>query len=202
MEMESLLSTLARQIDAATILAEFERRPGADELVPAELILCSLRRTYLALSSGLDPVKDARHLFTVSIAESGEHRLAQDGAPVPVNPPFLAHLFWTVGVELVPGQFVFVEPDVAKLAIEEALGRVALDQAFTEREWVTRRAALEVAAARPRPEDLETLRELEIRASLLWDRKRELVAASLIAEEFLEQAITIARPFPGEPEAA
>ena len=202
MNMKSLMSTLARQIDAATILAEFERRPGVEDPVPAESILCSLRRTYRALSSGLDPLKDARHLFTVSIAESGEHLLTQDGALVPANPPFLAYLFWTVGVELVPGQFVFVEPDVAKLAIEEALGRVALDQAFTEREWVTRRAAIEVATTRPRPEDLETLRRLETRASLLWDRKRELVAASLIAEEFLERAITVATPHPGEPEAA
>jgi hypothetical protein len=202
MKLKSWMSTLERQIDAATVLVGFERRPAADDPTPAASILRSLRGTYLALSNGLDLVEDATPLFRVRVADSGEPVLTQAGAPVPVSSPFLAYLFSTAGVDLVPGQIVFVEPHVAKLSIEEALGRVALDQAFTEREWVTRRAALEVAAARPRPEDLETLRGLEIRASLLWDRKRELVAASLIAEEFLEQAITIARPFPGEPEAA
>jgi hypothetical protein len=195
MKMKFLMSTLARQIDAAKILAGFEKRPSG-------AILRSLQVTYLALSSGLDPMKDAPHLFTVSVAELGEHLLAQDGAAVPVNPPFLAYLFWTAGVDLVPGQFVFVEPEIAKLAIEEALSRVALEQAFAEREWVTRRTAMEVAAAPPQAEELEMLLGLEARTNLLWDRKIELVAASLIAEEFLERAITVARTFPGEPEAA
>jgi hypothetical protein len=195
MTMKFLMSTLARQIDAAKILAGFEQRPG-------DAILRSLQVTYLALSSGLDPMKDAPHLFSVSVDETGEHRLAQEGASVPVNPPFLAYLFWTAGVDLVPGQFVFVEPEIANLAIEEALSRVALEQAFAEREWVTRRTAMEIAPAPPQAEELEALRGLEARTNLLWDRKIELVAASLIAEEFLERAITVARTFPGAPEAA
>jgi len=154
MKMKFLMSTLARQIDATKILAGFEKRPNSGGTGPSGTILRSLQVTYLALSSGLDPVKDAPHLFTVSIAETGEHLLTQGGITVPVNPPFLAYLFWTAGVDLMPGQYVFVEPEIAKLAIEEALGRVALDQAFAEREWMTRRTAIEVAATLPRPEDL------------------------------------------------
>jgi hypothetical protein len=202
MDMKSLMSTLARQIEAAKVHDGLGRRGGPGDPAATASILHSLRITYSALSTGLDPVKDAQHLFTVTVAQGGEHILTQDGAAVPVNPPFLAYLFWTAGVDLVPGQFVFVEPDVAKLAIEEALGRVALDQALTEREWVRRRTALEVAAAMPRPEELEVLRNLESRSNLLWDRKIELVAASLIAEEFEERAMAVRGTAAGGTEAA
>ncbi|HVE39711.1 MAG TPA: hypothetical protein VNM14_07475 [Planctomycetota bacterium] len=188
MDMKCLMSTFARQINAVTIHAGFERRLVPSDRGPIESILRSLRLTYLALSTGLDPRKDARHLFILNVSASGDYVLTQDGAAVPVNPPYLTYLFWSAGVDLLPGQFVFVEPDVAKLAIEEALGRVALEQAFAEREWVTRRTAMEVSAVLPRREDLDALHGLETRANLLWDQKIELVAASLIADEFLERA--------------
>jgi hypothetical protein len=188
MDMKCLMSTLARQIDVARAHAGFQRRKGLDEAIPLAAILRSLRVTHHALSTGLDPWKDAHHLFILNIGKTGEHVLTQDGAPVPVNSPFLAYLFWSAGVDLLPGQFLFMEPEVAKAAIEEALGRVALDQAFAEREWVSRRTALEVSAAPPRREEIDSLRLLEARANHLWDRKIELVAASLIADEFLERA--------------
>ncbi len=188
MDMKGLMSALAYQIDAATLHAGFERRLATRDRGPVESILRSLRVTHLALSTGFDPRKDAPHLFSLNVTERGDYVLTQDGAAVPVNLPYLTYLFWSAGVELLPGQFVLVEPDVAKLVIEEALGRVALDQAFTEREWVTQRSALEVSAALPRREELDALRDLEARASQLWDRKLELIAASLLADEALERA--------------
>jgi hypothetical protein len=203
MDMKCLMSTLARQIEAAKVHTGVETGgAGTEPRSPGAAILRSLRVTYSALSTGLDPWKDAHHLFLLNVSETGDHVLTQDGAGVPVNAPYLAYLFWSAGVDLVPGQFLFLEPEVAKIAIEEALGRVALEQAFAEREWVSRRTAMEVSTALPGREELEALRRLEAQASLHWDRKLELVAASLIADEFLERTMTTPSAIPEETEAA
>jgi hypothetical protein len=188
MDMKCLIPTLAPPIGAATHHAGFERRLAPCEPGAAASVLRSLRTTHSAPSTGLDPCKDAPHLFTLNVSPTGGHVLRPDGAAVPVNAPHLADLFWASGVDLLPGQVVFVEPDVAMLAIGEARGRVALEQALAEREWVTRRTALEVSSGLLRREELDTLRCLEARANLLWDQEIELLAGSLIADEFLERA--------------
>ena len=181
MDARSALATLARQIEAAKVLAGFEGRKSESSGVgPA--VIRTLRVTYLALSAGLDPWKDANHLFTLKVNSTGDHDLTQGGLPVAINAPYLAYLFWTSGVELLPGQILFLEPDLAKDAVEEALGVLALEQAFLERERLRH------------PGDPETLRRLEVRAHLLWDRKIELVAASLLAEEYLERTRALTGP--------
>lgn len=200
MDMKALLSALARQMDTARNHAGIGERRGDDEN-NAGAVLRTLRVTYLALSTGLDPWKDAGHLFILTVNPTGEHVLSQGGVPVPVNSVFLAYLLWTAGVELVPGQLLLLEPELAKEAIEEALGILALEQAFTERERVRRRALIEEALALPRREDVDALHAAESRASVLWERKIELVAASLIADEYLERARALNGP-DTEPEAA
>ena len=185
--MRSLLSTIARQIETAKNHAGIEERRGDDNR-SIGAILRSLRVTYVALSTGLDPWKDANHLFLLSVTPAGDFVLGQGGSPVPVNAPFLSYLFWTAGVELMPGQLLLLEPELAKAAIEEALGAVALEQAFAERERHIRRAALDDALALPGAEEVESLQSLETRTNVLWDRKIELVAASLVADEYLERA--------------
>lgn len=193
MEMRSLLSTIARQIEIAKNHAGIEERRGDDQGAIGA-ILRSLRVTYLALSTGLDPWKDANHLFLLTVSSSGDYALSQGGSTIPVNAPFLSYLFWTGGVELVPGQILLVEPELAKAAIEEALGAIALEQAFTERERQQKRSAVEDALTLPQPELVESLQRLELRSNLLWDRKIELVAASLIADEYLERARALSEP--------
>jgi hypothetical protein len=181
MDLRSALATIARQIESARILAGFEaRKRDSSGVGPA--VLRTLRVSYLALSAGLDPRRDASHLFILKVSSTGDHALTQGGLPVPVNAPYLAYLFWTSGVELLPGQILFLEPDLAKDAAEEALGVLALEQAFLERERLRR------------PDDAEALRRLEVRARLMWDRKIELVAASLLAEEYLERSRALAGP--------
>ena len=108
--------------------------------------------------------------------------LTQGGLPVPINAPYLAYLFWTVGVELVPRQILFLEPGLAKDAIEEALGVLAREQAGIERERLRQR------------DDADALRRLDVRANPLWDRKIDLVAASLLADEFLERSQALEGP--------
>jgi hypothetical protein len=193
MEMRSLLSTIARQIETAKNHAGIEERRGDDNR-SIGAILRSLRVTYVALSTGLDPWRDANHLFLLTVSPIGEYELTQAGSPVPVNAPFLAYLFWTAGVELAPGQLLLLEPELAKAAIEEALGAIALEQAFAERERQVRRAAIEEALSLPRQEEVDSLQGVETRANLLWDRKIELVAASLVADEYLERSRALSGP--------
>jgi len=193
MEMKTLLATIARQIETAKNHAGIEERRGEEEGSIGE-ILRSLRITYVAFSTGLDPWKDANHLFLLRVSANGEHHLTQAGLPVPVNAPYLAYLFWTAGVELAPGQLLLLEPELAKKAIEEALGSLALEQAFAERERLQRRATLEEAISLPRQEDVDLLQRIEARVNVLWDRKIELVAACLVADEYLERSRALSGP--------
>jgi len=198
MDAKRLLSTLARQIEIARNRSDFGDDPS--EIAPA--VLHSLRVTYLALSTGLDPRKDVRHRFVLSVSHTGEYLLLQGGLPIPVNGPFLASLFWAAGLDLLPGQTLLVEPELAKAAVEEALGGLALEQALVDRERLRRREALDGALALPPQGDLDALREAEERSNLLWDRKIDLVAASLLADEYLERARALSDPGSSDLEAA
>lgn len=198
MESSRQLATLARQLDIA------RRRADQDE-ERSELnraLIHSLRTTYLAISTGLDPRKDAAHLFILMVSHTGEHLLLQGGQPVPVNGPHLAALFGASGIDLVPGQMLLLEADLAKEAIEEALGGLALEQALADRERCRRREVLDDALTLPPQGDLDALRSAEERSSLLWDRKIELLAASLLADDYLERARAREAPVdPGSPES-
>ena len=72
--------------------------------------------------------------------------------------------------------------------------RVERCGAFAERERQVRRAAIEEALSLPRQEEVDSLQGVETRANLLWDRKIELVAASLVADEYLERSRALSGP--------
>ena len=190
MEIGRLLATLARQIDIARRRPDYEE--GRSEL--ARAVFHSLRVTYLALSTGLDPRKDASHLFLLTVSHTNEHLLLQGGQPVPVNSPYLASLFWTAGIDLLPGQTLLLEAEIAKDAVEEALGSLALEQALAERELSRLKETLDDALLLPSQGVLDALRAAEERSNLLWDRKIELVAASLVADEYLERSRDLRGP--------
>jgi len=190
METGRLLATLARQIDLARRRADLDE--GRSELGLA--LFHSLRVTYLALSTGLDPRRDASHLFLLTVSHTGEHLLLQGGQPVPVNSPYLASLFWSAGIDLVPGQTLLLEAEIAKNAVEEALGGLALEQALAGRDLSRNREGIDGCLTLPPQSDLDALRAAEERSNLLWDRKIELVAASLVADEYLERSRDLRGP--------
>jgi len=196
METRRLLTTLARQIEVTRASTEVEEA----HVGLTRALFHSFRVTYLALATGLDPRKDASPLFTLHVTDAGLPLLMQGGQPVPVNGSFLAELFWAAGVELQPGQILLLEPEIAKAAAEEALGGIALEQALADRERAQRRAAIEEALTLPAQSDLDALAALEARRNLLWDRKIELVAATLVADEYLERARAHSAPGPVDPE--
>src|SRR5688572_5149084 len=110
MEMKTLLVTIARQIETAKNHSGIEAKRGEHEswTVP---ILRSLRITYLALSTGLDPWKDASHFFLLSVSPAGDYVLMQGGTTIPVDSPYLAYQFWRSGLDLAPGQILLLEPE-------------------------------------------------------------------------------------------
>jgi hypothetical protein len=187
METTSILDTLARQIEAVKNSGGTEAR-AADDPAIVSSVLRSLRVTYLALSAGMNPWWDADRLFLLQASESGDVTLYQGGSVVPVQPGFLPYLFWTAGVELFPGQLVLLEPELAKVSIEDALGTIAIEQAIADRERGRQRALLESSLALPSRQDVDSIQALDDRLNQLWDRKIELVAAGLIADEYLERA--------------
>ena len=190
MEARRQLATLAKQIDVARRRVDVDG--GRADLHRA--VVHTLRTSYLALSTGLDPRKDAAHLFIVTVSHTGDTLLLQGGLPVPINGTHLASLFGASGVELVPGQMLLLEPELAKEAIEEALRSLAPEQSLADRERCRRRDALDDALALPPQGDLDALRDAEERSNLLWDRKIELLAASFVAEEDLERARALRAP--------
>ena len=197
MESKRLFATLALQIEAARNQGDLGDEEGPEScVVPA--ILRSLRVTYLALSTGLDPWRDALQSFVLEVSAAGDHVLLHAGMPIPVDGFHLEQLFEKGGIELRPGQILLLDAELARTAIEEALGELALEQALAERARAQRRAAIDEALNIPNEEDLDALQELERRTSALWERKIELVAASLVAEEILERD----RPFTRQDPAA
>jgi hypothetical protein len=120
------------------------------------------------LQGGADP-RSAAQDFVLEVSEVGKLVLRQAGLPVPVDEDYLQHVFEIMGLGLVPGQLLLLEPRMAKWAIEEALWGLELDRALS-------RGRGELTEAPPPG------------ISGAWTRKRDLVMANLIAEELLERA--------------
>ncbi|HXX92150.1 MAG TPA: hypothetical protein VEN81_00860 [Planctomycetota bacterium] len=161
-ESDAALALIARQIEAARFELDLRRRLGED-LGLVRGILSGLRLTFLATSVGLEPRRDLCPGFALEVQPGGEMVLFHDGQPVPVFGPYVGYIFSAAGVDLEIGQSLLVEPELAKDFIEEALGRLAREQAWLEWEF----AASGLAE--------------------VWERKIELVAASLAADALMER---------------
>ena len=165
MECEDMLSLIARQIDDARLHGVLLKGMG-EECSQQQSILEGMRVTYWALSVGLDPLWDFPGAFVLEVTPWGEAGLRQDGRSVPIFEPYLEYVFAGAGIELRPGQVLLVDPGLAKQVIEEALGRIAREQALAS--WETSLQGPGHLA--------ETL-----------ERKIELVAASLAADDLIER---------------
>lgn len=160
------LPVLSRQLESMSHRAEIFQSREQEEQDWFSAVLESLRSTHRMIADGSDPRAAARD-FVLEVTDSGKLLLKQAGLPVPVDEDYLEHVFLTMGVALVPGQLLILEPRMAKWAIEESLWGLELDRAMSSsRELV----------------------EVPLTASLTaWSRKRDLVMANLIAEELLDR---------------
>jgi hypothetical protein len=185
MEKESQLSLLAAQIECAKSKAERAREVGEDASA-IEKIVGSLRLTYAALAAGLGTEETRPQAFELRAGRVREHSVVLGDQPVPVNGPYLEAVLREAGLELAPGQVILLEAELVRDLVEEALGRIAHDQARAEKE----RAELEAVLARTPGFRLESVENAigdalakreEVR------RKVALLSAGLALDELREQ---------------
>jgi len=144
MELRSQLSSLlAAQAQCAKSQAAALREVGQDASA-IEKIVGSLRLTYAAVAQGLLPEKAGPEAFVLRIGRTGEHEVMLGDRQVPVSGPYIRVLFKEAGLALRPGQVILLEAGLVRDLLEEALARVAHDQAMAERE----KAALEAVFGR------------------------------------------------------
>lgn len=140
---QSQLSLLAAQTQCARSQAARVREVGKDATAIERIAGC-LRLTYAALVQGLRPEKAGPEAFVLRIGRTGEHEVNLGDRPVPVSGPYVRALFKEAGLALRPGQVILLEAALVRDLLEEALARVAHDQAMAERE----RSALEAVFGR------------------------------------------------------
>ena len=166
------LPVLSRQLESMSRRVEDFRSREREEQDWFSAVLESLRSTERMLQAGAEP-RSAGHGFVLEVTGEGKLVLRQAGLPVPVDDDYLGHVFETLGIDLVPGQRLLLEPQMAKWAIEESLWGLELDRALS-------RSRDELAEAPP--------------SGILgaWSRKRDLITANLIAQELLEHPSPLA----------
>jgi hypothetical protein len=185
MERESTLSLLAAQISCATSKAMKAREVGRDASA-IEKIAGSLRLTLAASLAGLPPDEAGPQAFQLAAGRIREHSVVLGDRPVPLSGPYLESLLHEAGLELAPGQVILLEAELVRDLVEEALGRVAHEQARVEKE----RAELEAVLARSgsRVESVEhAIGDALAKRDEVCRRKAALVAAGLALGELGEQ---------------
>jgi hypothetical protein len=161
------LPVLSRQLESLSHRAEVFQTREQEERDWFSAVLESLRSTHQLISSGSDP-RRVPHDFVLEVSEDGKLILKQGGLPVPVDDDYLVQVFATIGIDLAPGQFLVLDPQMAQWAIEESLWGLELERALS-----TGRGEFPDPGYPP----------ANVGA---WSRKRDLLTASLIAEELLE----------------
>lgn len=141
--LPSQLTWLADQIECAKSQARRARESGKDATA-IERIVGSLRLTLAAMLAGLDPRQVDLPRFSLEVGLGREHEMKLGVQSVPVSAAYAKALLEEAGVELSPGQVILLEDGLVRDLVEEALGRIAYDQALAERE----RAALQAALTR------------------------------------------------------
>jgi hypothetical protein len=161
------LPVLSRQLESLSHRAEVFQTREQEERDWFSAVLASLRSTHQLISSGTDPrgvVTD----FVLEVSDGGKLLLKQAGLAVPVDDDYLVQVFATIGIDLAPGQFLLLDPQMAQWAIEESLWGLELERALSNGRGELHDTSFPSASVGA------------------WSRKRDLVTANLIAEELLD----------------
>jgi len=151
MDSAGIVSTLAGQVAQAKARAH-EARAGGKDARSITAIDRSLRQT-LAFQVQIRDLRDvAMSGFCLVVKETGEAVVRHEERDLPVSQPFLQGLFREAGVELNPGQVVFLDATLIRLLVEEALGALSREEARI-RDSKSRliRASLAVDSLEPGP---------------------------------------------------
>lgn len=186
MERESQLSQLAAQIECAKSHAACARESGKDATA-IERIVGSLRLTLAATLAGMDPCRVVPPGFVLEAGRSREHEMKLGVQSVPVSGSYAGTLLEEAGVKLEPGQVILLEDELVRDLVEEALGRIAHDQALAEKE----RAELQAVLTRAPDFRLESVEaaigDVLDKADGIRRQKAALLYAGLALDELSEQ---------------
>jgi len=180
------LSLLASQILCVKSRAKRARESGEDVL-PMERIIGSLRLTLAAVLSGQSPKDVEAPAFVLEAGVVREHTVTLGDSTVPVSGSYLEALLRNAGLQLAPQQVLLLEAGLVRDLVDEALGRIAHDQA----EIALEKARLE-AILRRTPDLHEGIlekasREASSKAEDVRHRKVALLSAGLALDEQAEQ---------------
>jgi len=186
MNHQSQLWLLASQILCVKSRARRARESGEDP-APLEQIVGSLRLTLAAVLSGQTPKDVEAPAFVLEAGIVREHTVTLGDRSVPVSGSYLEALLRNAGLQLEPEQVLLLEADLVRNLVEEALGRIAHDQAEIARE----KARLE-AILRRTPDLQEGIlekasQEASSKAEDVRHRKVALLSAGLALDELAEQ---------------
>jgi hypothetical protein len=200
MDTHPQLSMLAARIVRARDHADWERGPGEkDEM--AEFVLSSLRLTYAAYLSGLDPRDLSPGTFVLETRSPREHLVRHLGRPVPVNGAYLSRVLADQDLDLAPGEILFLDPRLVADLVEQALGQIAHEELVIRK----LKAELEEIARCAGGHSMESLKSAlgstEEMAVKVRSRKVDLIATSLAASDVMEKMPPSGLPASKEPPA-
>lgn len=186
MERESTLSKLAAQIECAKSKAEQAREVGKDTSA-IEKVARSLRMTLASQLAGLEPDKTLPQAFELRAGRVREHSVVLGDRSVPVSGPYLEAVLSDAGLELAPGQVILLEAELVRDLVEEALGRVAHDQAMAERQKAELEAILNRTPGARKGSVENAIGNALAKREDVRRRKVALLSAGLALDELGEQ---------------
>ena len=116
----SLVRALLRVLDRRDRL-----RLAGEDTTGSEAVARTLRTTFAAAAQ-LGAIHEvARTGFSLQVSLDGFPVLGHLGRSLPVDPAVVEHLFKDAGAGLERGQVLLLDPAIAKIAVDEALGDCA-----------------------------------------------------------------------------
>ena len=179
MDFQARIKILIEEIERARHGALAARGRGGSS-ISIDSVLLSLRRTLAAVAEGYDPRQlGARGGFTCEVDGRLEHTLGFKGRPLPVNGRYLEHLLSRAGVDLLPGQVLLLDTQLAREVIDDAIEELDRDHERLSRD----RSRL--PGEKMKAESLRILR-----------RKVELLAARFAADDLRRRGASDRRGLP------
>jgi len=182
MNHHSQLSLLASQILCVKSRARRACLSGEDPL-PIERIVGSLRLTLAAVLSGQSPKDVEAPAFVLEAGVVREHTVTLGDSTVPVSGSYLEALLRNAGLQLAPQQVLLLEAGLVRDLVDEALGRIAHDQAEIALEKARLEAILRRSPDLPEGILEQASRDASTKAEDVRHRKVALLSAGLALDE-------------------
>jgi hypothetical protein len=182
MDHDRLLDVLHHQILEVQGQLQRQRCRGENSEGTAAL-LRSLRLSLRLLAAGADPDSAAATGFVLSVSSEGRLLLRRDARLVRLSDGYLQLLLGNAGIELVPGETIFIERDFARRAVQESLGEAAAEEHRLDRRRAELLTALRQASGSRKEHLRGEIGRLDDQAAELRLRRIELSELNAVGGE-------------------